>query len=97
MPNNIFISYDLNSPDQNYARVIERIKTLGNWANVQKSHWFLATNHSHQYIAEKVWEVMDSNDSLIVVNATSNDAYWYNLSPEVAKFIQERWNSRSIA
>lgn len=97
MRHNIFISYDLYSPGQNYEKVIERIKTLGSWANVQKSHWYLNTNYSHKYIAEKIWEVMDANDSLIVINATTNDAYWYNLSPEVSKFMQDRWNSLSIA
>lgn len=97
MQYNLFVSYDLNSPGQNYERVIERIKSLGSWAKIQKSHWYLKTNHSEKYVAEKIWEVMDANDSLIVINSTTNDAYWYNLSPEVARFMQERWNSRSIA
>lgn len=38
MANNLFISYDLNSPRQDYEAVIEEIKHLGNWAKVQKSY-----------------------------------------------------------
>lgn len=97
MANNIFVSYDLNSPGQNYERVIARIKSLGNWAKLQKSHWYLDTTYSHEYIAKNIWEVMDANDSLIVINSTTNNAYWYNLSPEASKFMQDRWNTRSPA
>jgi hypothetical protein len=38
---------------------------------------------------------MDQNDSLIVVDATSNQANWQNLSPEVAKFLQETWFAKA--
>ncbi|WP_039913269.1 hypothetical protein [Cellvibrio mixtus] len=96
MQYNLFISYDLNNPGQNYEKVIERIKSLGNWAKLQKSHWYLDTNYSQKHVAEKIWEVMDSNDNLLVVNSTTNDAYWFNLSPEVVKFLQDKWNSRSV-
>jgi hypothetical protein len=97
MTHNIFISYDLNSPGQNYEKVIERIKSLGNWAKVQKSMWYLRTNHSHELIAKKVWEVMDSNDSLIVINTSTNNASWYNLDSEVSKFMQDKWYSLAVA
>lgn len=96
MPYNIFISYDLYSPGQNYEKVIERIKSLGSWAKVHKSFWYLRTNHSHEYIAQKIWEVMDANDSLMVVNASTDNAYWYNLDTDVSKFMQDKWRSLSL-
>ncbi len=34
MANNIFISYDLKSPGQDYSKIISEIKTLGPWAKV---------------------------------------------------------------
>ena len=97
MPHNIFISYDLNSPGQNYEKVIERIKSFENWAKVQKSLWYLRTDHSHEHIAKKVWEVMDINDTLIVINTSTNNAYWYNLDLDVSKFMQDKWYSLSAA
>lgn len=33
--NNLFISYDLKNPGQNYERVMNAIKGLGSWARVQ--------------------------------------------------------------
>ena len=41
--NNLFISYDLKNPGQNYDRVITAIKGLGSWAKVQYSLWFVSS------------------------------------------------------
>jgi hypothetical protein len=92
MSNNLFISYDLNSPNQDYNAVIEVIKSLGAWASVQKSLWYVKSDKSAEQAAEIVREKMDANDSLIVMDTNNNDAYWYNVSEEVGKHIQEHWN-----
>jgi hypothetical protein len=92
MANNLFVSYDLNSTNRNYDGVIEEIKNLGDWAAVQKSVWYLNTSLNAQSVAEKIYSHMDSNDTLIVIDTVNNDAYWYNLSEEVAKHIQNYWN-----
>lgn len=89
--NNLFISYDLNTPGQKYDQVGEAIKKLGSWAKVQKSFWYVNTSISRQEALRRVWAVMDSNDSLIVVDVTNKDAVWHNVSPEVAKHIQAHW------
>lgn len=91
MPNNLFISYDLNSPGQNYDKVIEGIKALGNWAKVQKSFWYVNSNYSAQQAVEKVWRNMDTNDSLLIVDATNKNASWQGLSSEVTDFIKNKW------
>lgn len=91
MSNNLFVSYDLCKPNQNYNDVIAEIKMLGDWAKVHQSLWYVNSSLSAQEAAERVWAKMDSNDKLIVVNASANDAQWYNLSDEVAKYIQEKW------
>lgn len=91
MKNNLFISYDLNSPGQDYTTVIEKIHSLGTWAKVQKSHFFVSTTLSAEQARAAVWSVMDNNDSLIVIDASNNDARWNNLLPEVTKQIQDHW------
>jgi hypothetical protein len=91
MANNLFISYDLYNPGQNYEKVIKTIKSLGNWAKVQKSFWYVNSNYSSSEAAKMVWASMDKNDSLIVVDASNKTANWYNLSDEVSKFIKDRW------
>jgi hypothetical protein len=91
MANNLFISYDLITPGQNYDKVIEAIKSLGSWARVHKSFWYVNSEHSEKEAADHIWKVMDRNDKLIVVNASSNLAYWYNLDSVVSEFLQKQW------
>jgi hypothetical protein len=92
MPNNLFISYDLNSPGQNYEKVIEGIKSLGIWAKVQKSFWYVNSTYTAQQAVDKVWLQMDKNDSLLVVDATNKNAAWQGLSREIGDFIISGWN-----
>lgn len=91
MPN-IFVSYDLHNPGQNYQRVADRIKTLGIHTRVQQSYWYLSTSLSCEMVAQKIRDVMDNNDSLIVVDSTTNNAYWYNIDTKAEKLIQQQWN-----
>ncbi|AHG83056.1 hypothetical protein F543_1920 [Bibersteinia trehalosi USDA-ARS-USMARC-189] len=89
MKNNILITYDLNKSGQNYVALIEKIKTLGAWAKVQQSVWYLHTSYSSKEVLEILSTITDYNDSLFV--AQLSDANWRGLSNEVSQFIQEQW------
>lgn len=91
MANNLFISYDLYAPGQKYDAVIEEIKSLGAWAKVHKSLWYVNSLLDQEAAAKKVWAKMDANDSLIVINSSTNISYFFNLDPEVAEFLQQQW------
>jgi hypothetical protein len=93
--NNLFVSYDLHQPGQRYAEVIAEIKKHGQWAKVHYSLFYLKTQESAEQVARAVWAKMDGNDKLLVVNATSDTAYWYNLGTEVSDFLQEHWHKRA--
>ncbi|MEG1054968.1 MAG: hypothetical protein RSF79_23365 [Janthinobacterium sp.] len=92
MANNFFVSYDLMAPGQHYERVSNAIKATGDWAKVELSFFYVKSTMTVKELADHVWASMDSNDKLMVIDATSNDFYGYNLSPEVLKHMQERWN-----
>jgi hypothetical protein len=90
--NNLFVSYDLMNPGQNYEAVINAIKKLGTWAKVHYSLWYVSSAHSAKQAAEFVRRAQDANDKLIVVDATNNDACWYGLDQTVAEHVQRNWN-----
>ena len=95
--NNLFISYDLNQPGQNYERVIEAIKALGNWAKVQKSFWYVRSSLTASQALDRLKLVIDKNDSIIVVDATNNVAAWYGVSHEVGEYMRKQWYSGAYA
>ena len=89
--NNLFISYDLNAPGQRYEAVAAAIKTLGNWAKLQKSFWYVKSSCTAAQAVDRVWAAMDRNDSVIVVDATNRQAAWKGIDPTVAQHILDNW------
>jgi hypothetical protein len=89
--NNLFISYDLNAPGQDYPALIDAIKALGNWAKVQKSLWYVKSTYSASDAVEKVWPKMDRNDSLIVIDATNKTAAWQGVDDKVSEYLKGHW------
>lgn len=71
MTNNLIVTFDLMSPGQNYERVHERIKSLGNWYQFQYSAFYLNTGMSPEHAHAAIWEVMDANDRLAIIHAQS--------------------------
>ena len=68
---NLFVAYDLDNPGQNYEAVHEKIKSLGPRYHAQQSLFYVHTGLNAQQAHQAVWSVMDTNDRLIVVDATS--------------------------
>lgn len=91
MLNNLFISYDLMSPGQNYDKIIEAIKYLGSWAKIHQSYWYVKSSYSAKEAADYISQYMDRNDKLLVLNSSTNDAYWYNLPQNVSEHIKTQW------
>ena len=97
MGNNLIISYDLSEPSRNYSDLIQEIKTLGLWAHALGSVWYVKSPLSASDACDRLIRVLDQDDSLLVVDATNNNAAWKNLKPEVAAFIKENWLKRYAA
>ncbi|EKK0459678.1 hypothetical protein PJ764_002372 [Klebsiella oxytoca] len=91
MANNLFVTYDLIKT-KDYPAVHDAIKALGTWAKVTESNWYVNSIYSAQDAAKKVRAAMDSDDKLIVVDATNNSASWYNLPVAVENQIKDQWN-----
>lgn len=91
MGNNLQISYDLYKEGQNYSVVIAKIKTLGNWAKIHKSFWYVNSTMTAAEAVSAIWAVMDKNDTVYVVDATNKTAAWQNISAEAASYIKEQW------
>ncbi|WBP93195.1 hypothetical protein O6072_18460 [Mycolicibacterium neoaurum] len=70
----ILITYDLNKPGQDYDRLYEKIKGLGDWWHYLDSTWIVITYISIADVRDQLLQVMDSSDNLLILNI-SGDAY----------------------
>lgn len=60
------ISYDLNSPGQNYAKVRESIESLGDWCHFLESTYLVNTTHSGDIVQKVASEHLDGNDRIMI-------------------------------
>lgn len=61
------VTYDLNRPGQNYPRLYDTIRSIGNTIWPLQNLWFLDSQNSTQDIANAIHAVVDQNDSVFVV------------------------------
>ena len=83
------ITYDLNKSGQDYEGVIKAIKDSSiSWCSYWKSSYLIKSNLTANQISDKIKSYLDSNDTLIIVEA-KNSNYQGWLSEKQWKFIKE--------
>jgi len=88
---NYFISYDLNSPGQDYNKIAKAIAALGFSIRAQKSLFYLRSSYTQEEVFKAVGAAMDRNDSLLVISASN--ATMINLLPGAQDFILKHWHA----
>ncbi|MFD2046029.1 hypothetical protein ACFSTA_12435 [Ornithinibacillus salinisoli] len=64
------ITYDLNSPGQDYTKVYDEIKSFGSWAHYMESVWFVDTSYSATTMRDRLKSKIDSNDTVLISKVT---------------------------
>ena len=68
---NLFVAYDLNSPEQDYDAVHAAVKSLGLWHQFQMSFFYVNTEASPAEAFALIASVASANDRLAVIDANS--------------------------
>lgn len=85
--NTILISYDLRAPDKDYSKLINHLKSYGNWVKPLESFWIIRTSSNVVQVRDAALNYIDQNDKIFVVDVTSKPSAWKNLPAEVVKWI----------
>lgn len=72
------VSYDLNKEGQNYKDLIAEIKSFNGYCKVMDSYWFVYSNGSASAVSARLKKHMDKNDSLLVMETSTNLQGWLN-------------------
>ena len=81
------IDYDLNAPGKDYTKLIDHIKSYGNWCHYLKSGWLIRTQSTAAALRDAAVSCVDPNDDLMVVDVTADVAAWDGLSQEITNWI----------
>lgn len=88
---NYFVAYDLDAPGQNYNAVCDMIESLGGFAKVQLSMYYLKSELSMADIHARIRSVMDANDRLAVIWA--RDAFISNYSWDAMAILKSEFQT----
>ncbi|AXT46586.1 hypothetical protein B0T40_10515 [Chromobacterium haemolyticum] len=89
--NKLLITYDLVAPDTNSEEVNFVIKSLGSWAHIQESVWFVRSQLNYIEARDSIKLVMHPRDRIFVAEITN--AAWSTLSDEVTEFMLNQWGA----
>lgn len=65
------VTYDLKSPGKNYEPLYDEIKHLGQaWWHYMESVWLIQTNVGLDECNNRLRQLLDNNDLLLIVNIT---------------------------
>ncbi|ELY77148.1 hypothetical protein C486_16905 [Natrinema gari JCM 14663] len=71
------ISYDLQSPGQDYDELFDAIRDYGDYAHILESVWLIDTSStSPSSIRDGLQDHIDSNDRLLVTEKATSGETW---------------------
>ena len=82
------VGYDLNSPGQNYDKLIDALKSYPNWWHYLDSTWILKTDATAAQIRDHLVHFIDKNDELLVARLTGESA-WRGFDERGSKWLKD--------
>jgi hypothetical protein len=83
------VGYDLNSPGQNYDKLIEALKGYPNWWHHLDSTWFIKSSDSAVTIRDALVKHIDTGDELLVVKVTGAFAAWRGFNDKGSQWLKD--------
>ena len=63
----LLVTYDLNSPGQKHAKVLEKIKSCGGWARLSESSYAITTSLTPSQVYSQFENLIDANDTIWII------------------------------
>ena len=83
------IGYDLNKPEADYPKLIEKIKDITNgWWHHLDSTWIIKSNRTSDSILNELETVIDNDDELLVVRL-NGEGSWVGFSKKGSDWLED--------
>lgn len=82
------VGYDLNKPLQNYAELIDAIKSYGTWWHHLDSTWIIETDDTAASVRDNLGQHIDGDDELLVATIKA-PAAWKGFNEKGSGWLKE--------
>lgn len=70
------VSYDLNTPGQNYDNLYKELKNSSSWWHFLDSTWLIKTTETSSQLNNRIRKNLDDNDLLMIIRVTKDYSGW---------------------
>jgi hypothetical protein len=88
----LFVSFILRDDCRQAPLILGAIEELGQATRVFSATWYVRSSLAAAEAARRVWDVMDHADSLIVVDASSDEVAMFNVDDHCVRFMSRCWH-----
>lgn len=92
MSNNLFVTFDVHDTARESSLILAAIEELGQAVRIFSFMWYVRSNLSASEAAERVWDVMQPEDHLIVIDASRQEVATLNLDERCTQSMMNRWH-----
>ena len=64
----LLVTYDLSSPGQKHAKVLEKVRSFGGWAKLSESSYAITTSLTPNQVYSQFESLLDSNDTIWIIS-----------------------------
>ncbi|QEY18572.1 hypothetical protein D0C16_22860 [Cellvibrio sp. KY-GH-1] len=89
---NLFISYELTSPETNGERVKRACRSLGNSTPLVANNWYVNSQFNADEALRRIGGAFGEGDRLIIANTKTDSVVWLGLGEREAQRIRQNWN-----
>ena len=92
MTRNLFVSFYTQDLSRGTSLILGGIEELGEAVRVYRYLWYVRSELTAAEAARRVWDLMDTADSLIVIDATGSEVGAYNVDEKSLGWIEKLWH-----
>jgi hypothetical protein len=91
---NLFVAFDTRDPVREASLVLAAIEELGEAVRLFSTFWYVRSRLTAAEAARQLWDIMQPQDTLVVVNASVGEAAAFNVDDTSIEWMQKRWHLR---
>ncbi|HEU4623829.1 MAG TPA: hypothetical protein VFS52_03645 [Steroidobacteraceae bacterium] len=91
MSNNLFVAFDARDPVREPSLVLAAIEELGQAVRLFSTFWYVRSRFTAAEAARRLWDIMQPEDALVVVDASSEEVAALNVDDASIEWMQKRW------
>jgi len=91
---NLFVAFDTRDPMREASLLLAAIEDLGQAVRLFSTFWYVRSRLTAVEAARQLWDIMQPEDTLIVVNASAGEAAAFNVDDTSIEWMQKRWHLR---